>query len=90
MLFISPCAKKSLYGLFLLFYSLPISPGEPEPEAKPASSASSQPIVIPHDEVGHHGGRFIELDTADRILSDAVVPRVNIYIVLFFDCMDVV
>jgi hypothetical protein len=45
----------NIYNLNIIILSflcsLPISPGEPEPEAKPASSASSQPIVIPHDEV---------------------------------------
>ena len=31
-------------------YSLPTSPGEPEPEAT-TGSASTQPLIIPHDEV---------------------------------------
>ncbi|CAB4019533.1 Serine threonine- phosphatase 1 regulatory subunit 10, partial [Paramuricea clavata] len=45
--------SKILAHLFFSKSSLPISPGEPEPEAKPASATSSQPITIPHDEKGN-------------------------------------
>ncbi|XP_046844298.1 serine/threonine-protein phosphatase 1 regulatory subunit 10-like isoform X2 [Xenia sp. Carnegie-2017] len=41
-----------LAHIFFSKSSLPISPSEPDPEPKTASSASSQPLVIPHDEKG--------------------------------------
>lgn len=43
--------SKILAHLFFSKSSLPISPGEPEPETN-TGSTSSQPLIIPHDEKG--------------------------------------